>query len=249
VSALGARRGALREGRLSLIDTLRAAAPWQKLRRADAPAAAASAVHVRVDDFRVTRFRERRGTTAIFVVDASGSSAMQRLAEVKGAIELMLADCYVRRDSVALVAFRGRGADVVLPPTRSLARARRLLAGMPGGGGTPLALGLESASALADAVRRKGQTPLVVLLTDGKANIDRAGTPGRARAFEDALQAARRLRGAGHNVLAIDSAPVTRGGASPTRKLADAMQARYLQLPFVDPARLSQAVRAAASGS
>ncbi|MGE5368199.1 MAG: magnesium chelatase subunit D [Chloroflexota bacterium] len=247
---LSARRGALRDGRLSLIDTLCAAAPWQKLRRADAPAASSLAVHVRTDDFRITRFRERRGTTAIFVVDASGSSAMQRLAEVKGAIELMLADCYVRRDSVALVAFRGKEADIVLPPTRSLARARRLLAAMPGGGGTPLAHGLDTAATLADSVKRKGQTPLIVLLTDGKANIDRTGAPGRARAFEDALLAARRLLGGGYAALAIDSSAASSGGAeAPTRKIADAMRARYLRLPYVEASRLSQAVRAAANGS
>ncbi len=248
---LGARRGALREGRLSLIDTLRAAAPWQKLRRAETTCdsgAAPLAVRVHADDFRITRFRERRETTAIFVVDASGSSAMQRLAEVKGAIELMLADCYVRRDSVALVAFRGKQAEIALPPTRSLARAKRLLSAMPGGGGTPLALGLDAAAALADGVRRKGQTPLLVLLTDGRANIDRAGAPGRARAFDDALQSARRLRGMGLATLAIDSAPVSNGADAPTRKIAEAMQARYLRLPFVDAARLSRAVRAAAAG-
>jgi magnesium chelatase subunit D len=243
---MNVRRGAPRDGRLSLIDTLRAAAPWQTLRRAETPDAPPLALRIRPEDFRVRRFRERRGTAAIFVVDASGSSAAQRLAEVKGAIELMLADCYVRRDSVALVAFRGKRAEIALPPTRALARAKRLLAALPGGGGTPLALALDAAAALADSVRRKGQTPLVVLLTDGKANIDRAGAPGRARALEDALSAARGLRGAGFAALAVDSSPVASGADAPTRKIADAMQARYLRLPFVDAARLSQAVRAAA---
>jgi magnesium chelatase subunit D len=246
---LNTRRGALRDGRLSLIDTLRAAAPWQKLRQRETPDNSDLAVLVRADDFRITRFRERRETTAIFVVDASGSSAMRRLAEVKGAIELMLADCYVRRNSVALVVFRGRQAEVILPPTRSLARAKRLIAAMPGGGGTPLAHGLDMAATLADSLRRKGQTPLVALLTDGKANIDRAGAPGRARALEDALQAARRLRLAGHAALAIDSSPFVAGTDAPTRKIADAMQARYLRLPFVDATRLSAAIRAAATGS
>lgn len=246
---LNTRRGALRDGRLSLIDTLRAAAPWQSLRQRETPDASPLAVRVRADDFRVTRFREHRGTTAIFVVDASGSSAMQRLAEVKGAIELMLADCYVRRDSVALIAFRGKQAEIILPPTRSLARARRLIAAMPGGGGTPLAHGLDAAAALAESVSRKGQTPLVALLTDGKANIDSAGAPGRARALEDALQAARRLRLAGYAALAIDSSPVASSADAPTRKIADAMQARYLKLPFVDAARLSRAIRALATGS
>jgi len=243
---LNVRRGGLREGRLSLIDTLRAAAPWQPLRRVDFPDAPPQALHLRTEDFRIRRFREPQGAATIFVVDASGSSAMQRLAEVKGAIELMLADCYVRRDSVALIVFRGREAEIVLPPTRALARARRLLAAMPGGGGTPLAQALDAAATLAESVRRKGQTPLIVLLTDGKANIDRAGAPGRARAFEDALLAARSLGAAGYAALAIDSAPGANSAEAPTRRIADAMQARYLRLPFVDAARLSQAVRAAA---
>ena len=65
---------------------------------------------VRPEDFRIVRYRQRRGATTIFVVDASGSLAMHRLAEVKGAVELLLADCYVRRDHVALIAFRGAGA-------------------------------------------------------------------------------------------------------------------------------------------
>ncbi|ULO25314.1 magnesium chelatase subunit D [Methylocystis sp. SB2] len=244
---MGARRGALREGRLCLIETLRAAAPWQPLRRAHAADDAGLAVRVRADDFRVTRFRERRETTAIFVVDASGSSAMQRLGEVKGAIELLLADCYVRRDSVALVAFRGKSAEILLPPTRSLARAKRLLAALPGGGGTPLAHGLDAAGALAESVKRKGQTPLLVLLTDGRGNIDRKGAPDRAKALDDALDAARRLRAPGLAALAIDSSPAAAARAdAPTRKIAEAMNGRYLKMPFADAATLSQAVRAAA---
>ena len=244
---LNTRRGALRDGRLSLIETLRAAAPWQSLRRLERPLAPDIAICVRPDDFRITRFRERRETVAIFVVDASGSSAMRRLAEVKGAIELMLADCYVRRDSVALIVFRGERADVLLPPTRALARARRQLAAMPGGGGTPLAHGLDMAAALVESVSRKGQTPLVALLTDGRANIDRTGAPGRARALADALQSAQRLRQTGCAAIAIDSSPAASGPDAPTRKIAEAMRARYLRLPFVDATRLSEAVRAAAT--
>jgi magnesium chelatase subunit D len=119
-------------------------------------------VLVRRDDFRVQRLRERRETTTVFVVDASGSAALHRLAEAKGAIELLLAECYVRRDRVALIAFRGRpgaaGAELLLPPTRSLVRAKRSLADLPGGGGTPLAHGLDAARALAEDVSRRGGT-------------------------------------------------------------------------------------------
>ena len=205
---------------------------------------------VRPEDFRIVRYRRPRGATTIFVVDASGSAAMRRLAEVKGAIELLLADCYVRRDSVALVTFRGRSAEVILPPTRSTARARRELAGLPGGGGTPLASGLDAGAALADQVRRKGQSPLVVLMTDGRANVSRDGAAGRVRAMEDALDAGRRLRAAGIPALAIDtSAPFQRGEAAATLQIAEAMRARYVQLPVADAALVNEAVRASSHRS
>jgi magnesium chelatase subunit D len=154
----------------------------------------------------------------------------------------LLADCYVRRDSVAVIAFRGVGAELLLPPTRSLVRAKRSLAGLPGGGGTPLAAGIASAHALADAVRRRGATPVVVLLTDGRANIARDGTPGRARASEDALAAARQMRIEGFAALLLDTSPQAQDTA---RELAAAMGARYLPLPYAGAAMLSQAVRAA----
>ena len=132
---VGVRQAALRDGlRLNLVATLRAAAPWQTVRRRELGIAGSSRVVVRRDDIRITRFKKRSETTTIFVVDASGSSALQRLAEAKGAVELLLADCYVRRDRVALVAFRGPGAEIVLPPSRSLARAKRSLGGLAGGG-------------------------------------------------------------------------------------------------------------------
>ena len=151
----GVRRGELRAGaKLSAIETLRAAAPWQPLRRREVGATgtepARPRVLIRKDDFRISRFKQRTESTTIFVVDASGSAALHRLAEAKGAVELLLADCYIRRDQVALIAFRGSVAEVLLPPTRSLARAKRSLAGLPGGGGTPLAAGLDAAFALAE---------------------------------------------------------------------------------------------------
>jgi magnesium chelatase subunit D len=240
-SRIGARAGELRGGaRLDLLATLRAAAPWQRLRGgADGP----RRVRVRREDFQIARFRQRAGGTAIFVVDASGSAAAARLAEAKGAVELLLADCYVRRDQVALIAFRGRGATLLLPPTGALARARRALAALPGGGGTPLAAGLDAALALADAVRRRGRSPLLVLLTDGRANVARDGTGGRPLAEADALHAARLLRAARIAALLIDTATRPQDFA---RQMADAMGARYLALPGADPNLLSRAVRGAA---
>jgi magnesium chelatase subunit D len=102
-------------------------------------------VALRKDDFRVRRFIERTGTTVIFVVDASGSSALARLSEAKGAIELLLAESYARRDRVSLIAFRGTTAETLLPATRALARAKKVLAALPGGGGTPMATAIDAA--------------------------------------------------------------------------------------------------------
>lgn len=245
---IGVRGGPLKPGaRLNLIATLRAAAPWQRVRRnalmAQAPTRPLPPVLVQSDDFRFTRYRKRRPTTTIFVVDASGSAAMARLAEAKGAVELLLADCYVRRDQVALVAFRGKGADLLLPPTRSLVRAKRGLAGLPGGGGTPLAAGIELAGSVAAAVAHHGETPVLVFLTDGRANVRRDGIGGRAQAQDEALKEARELRAQGLTCLLIDTAnrPDARAQA-----LAQEMDARYIPLPHADAAAISVAASAAA---
>ncbi len=238
----GTLRGEPQRGaRLNMVETLRAAAPWQRLRRLDTGLRRAR-IEVRREDFRITRFKQRTQTTTIFVVDASGSAALHRLAEAKGAVELLLADCYVRRDRVALLAFRGRGAELLLPPTRSLARAKRSLAGLPGGGATPLAAGIDAAVSLADAVRRRGDTPIVILLTDGRANMARDGAGGRPRAEGEALSAARAVRAAGLTALLVDTSPQPQPLAG---RIAAEMGATYLPLPHADAGTLSRAVRAA----
>jgi len=241
---VGARKGEPRAGqRINVLETLRAAAPWQRLRKSTMPPGRAPRIVVRKEDFHVTRFRQLGQTTTVFVVDASGSSALNRLAEAKGAVELLLADCYVRRDSVAVLAFRGTSAELLLPPTRSLARAKRSLAGLPGGGGTPLASAIDAAAELAAQLRRKGETPIVVLLTDGKANIARDGRPGRGPAGADALAAAAHLRAAGVSTLLVDTAPQAQTSA---QALAQALGAQYLALPYAGANTLNQAVRAVA---
>lgn len=235
----GTRRGNPKSGgRLNVVETLRSAAPWQRVR-----GRVGSKVEVRQDDFRIARYKRRTETLTIFSVDASGSAALARLAEAKGAVELMLADCYVRRDSVALIGFRGAGAELLLPPTRSLARAKRSLAGLPGGGTTPLAHGIDAARELAEDARRRGKTPVVVLMTDARGNVARDGSQGRARAEQDALAAARALATAGIRALFLDTAPRPR---PPAKAIADAMGALYLALPRTDGATLTRTVRAAA---
>jgi magnesium chelatase subunit D len=240
----GSRRAMPAHGqRLHLIDTLRAAAPWQKLRRTQlTDATAAKRVQVRAEDFHITRIKQKTGTTTLFVVDASGSSALHRLAEAKGAVELLLADCYVRRDQVAVIAFRGKTAEILLPPTRSLVRAKRSLSGLPGGGGTPLAAAIDAAASLADDIRRKGQTPVIVMLTDGRANVARDGSGGREKAMADAMASATRLRLSQAAVLLIDTSPQPQASAL---QLAHAMTARYLPLPHAGANAMSQAVRSA----
>lgn len=240
---VGSKAGDLRGGaRLDVVETLRAAAPWQRLRRGESAMVGRSGLIVRREDFRIARYKQRSETATLFVVDASGSSALERLAEAKGAIRLLLAECYTRRDEVALVAFRKAQADLVLPPTRSLVAAERALAALPGGGATPLATAIQAAMALADAVRRKGRTPALVFMTDGRANIDADGKPGRGKAQADALTAARGLRGAGLAAILIDTSSQPQPQAA---ELAAAMGGRYLPLPQADAAGVSRAVGAA----
>jgi magnesium chelatase subunit D len=246
---VGARKGEPRAGQpINVLETLRAAAPWQKLRQRQLALTDSQkqGIVVRKEDFHVTRFRQSGQTTTVFVVDASGSSALNRLAEAKGAVELLLADCYVRRDSVAVLAFRGQTAELILPPTRSLARAKRSLAALPGGGGTPLANAIEASMLLADQLRKKGETPIVVLLTDGKGNIARDGKPGRTQAATDALAAAAEMRLRGFSTLLVDTSPQAQDAA---KNLAQAMGAQYLALPYAGANTLNQAVRAVAGRS
>lgn len=236
---IGNRPGDPRRGRLDLVATLRAAAPWQPLRHREMQEIGPR-IAVRRDDFRIKRLRQKTGSLAIFAVDASGSAALNRLGEAKGAVERLLSDCYVRREEVAVVAFRGTGAELLLPPTRSLTRAKRNLAGLPGGGGTPLAAGIRAALSEAEAAVRRGQTPVLVVLTDGRANIALDGTPGRPQAGADALAMAEQVAIGGMNAVVVDMSP----RPSPQAKdLAARMRARYLPLPHTDPERVTAVVR------
>jgi magnesium chelatase subunit D len=237
----GTRRGDLRRGaRLHVLETLRAAAPWQRLRARAQLHAIPRKIEVRADDFRIKRFKQRTETVTIFVVDASGSSALHRLGEAKGAVELLLADCYVRRDQVALLAFGGRGPELILPPTRSLTRAKRRLADLPGGGGTPLGAALDAAALMAHAVKRKGQTPAIVILTDGRPNLARDGGTGRDAGEADAIAAGRDMRASRFAALLIDTSKRPEPGAA---RIADAMGAQYVPLPYADARSLSEEVR------
>lgn len=237
----GARRGraltplarpASRHARLDVLATLRAAAPWQRLRGCGP----GETVRVRAQDFRYSRHMEQRGATAVFAVDASGSAAVARLAEAKGAVQLLLADCYVRRDEVALIAYRKTKAEILLEPTRSLVRAKRALSALPGGGGTPLAAGILAATRLAHALERRGRDAISIFLTDGCGNIALDGGGGRARAMADAFQTAKRFRAMGLRGIVIDT------GARPhamVAQLAGELGAEYVALPRGGAGRIS----------
>lgn len=233
---LPSRPGRLGPGaRIDLVATLRAAAPWQPLRRAQT-ARPDAVLLVRAADIRLKRFRETSDRVLIFAVDASGSAAFARLAEAKGAIELLLAQAYARRDHVSLLTFKGFHAELILPPTRSLVQTKRRLAGVPGGGGTPLASGLQLALATAAQARARGLTPTIALLTDGRGNIALDGTPDRPRAEDEAFRLARQIRASGTPALVID---VANRPQPSLRTLAQLMDAPYLALPRADAHRLS----------
>lgn len=224
-----------RGARLDLAATLIAAAPMQRLRGRYLGAR----LSIAKTDIRVRHPIPRQTALTIFAVDASGSAAMARLAEVKGAVERLLAQSYVRRDEIALIAFRGTGAELLLPPTRSLARAKRELAALPGGGPTPLAEGIVAALAQAVRSRDAGRAPLILLITDGGANVARDGTTGRGAAMADAEAAARLVCTSGIAALVIDSSS---RGQDQVASLAASMNARYVALPRLDDAALAAIV-------
>ncbi|MEN0040498.1 MAG: magnesium chelatase subunit D [Pseudomonadota bacterium] len=237
---LTSRKGRPGSGkRLDLIATLRTAAPWQKLRaREDDP----RPIQIRASDLHVCRYKEKSASSVIFVVDASGSTALNRLAEAKGAVELLLGESYARRDHVGLIAFRGRAAETLLCPTRSLVRAKRALAALPGGGGTPLADALRLATEVALDEQTKGRTPTIVIMTDGSANVAADGSGGRIKAGDDALAAARAFAVTGASAVLLD---VGRRPSPKARALADAMAALYVPMPSANADALSAVVRKA----
>ncbi len=251
--AVGHEAGALAGRSLALVPTLVAAAPAQRMRRAEADAGKASGaivrtagVLVRRDDIRVKRFRQKAGTLYLFAVDASGSMALNRMRETKGAIASLLQNAYVNRDRVALVAFRGREAELLLPPSQSVERAKRELDVLPTGGGTPLASALVLTRELAKREAARGTaTTVLVLMTDGRGNIalHREEGPPPSR---DALQAEVRalalsLRADGVRSVVIDTQPAfrSRGDAA---QLAALLDARYVALPNATADRIVGAI-------
>lgn len=234
---LAPRKGSPHSGaRLHVLATLRAAAPHQKWRThlGQTPLALCS------EDFHVHRYAQKTATCVMVLIDASGSAALERLAQTKGAVELLLHQSYARRDSVCVMSFRGTRAETVLPPTRALVRAKKALAALPGGGGTPMATALQHAHVQAQQLMRQGMTPLLVVLSDGRANVTLAGVGGRAQAHEESLQCAQRLASLGLSSLWIDTGLQPNGLALP---LSQHLQALYLHMPHVESSQLATAMQ------
>jgi magnesium chelatase subunit D len=188
-----------KRGRLAIGATLRAAAPHQKIRRereAKQGVVKSSSrglhhhpkVHIIKDDFRIQRMARKAGTLVIFVVDASGSMALNRMAAAKGAAMLLLKEAYKSRDKIALVAFHGSQAEVLVPPTKSTSMTKNRLESMPCGGGSPLAHALETAirTGLNEIkIKRDVGRVILVLLTDGRANVPLSFSRGEPNAQND----------------------------------------------------------------
>ena len=230
-------RGQVGRGRIDLLATLRAAAPFQQSRGGRQ---SESGLQVRTSDLRVKRFKRRRQSSVIFVVDASGSAAMHRMAEAKGAVERLLSQCYARRDLVALISFAGEQATLVLPPSRSLVRARRQISGLAGGGATPLAHALVEAYKLARAEHDRGRSPFLVFLTDGRGNMTLEGAADRPASTEQAARLAKSLFRDQFPSVFFDT---SRRPDPRTRRLSDDLGAQYQFLPTADGDTVSKVVR------
>lgn len=236
-----AKKPAFDGQRPDTVATLRQAAPWQKLRAISRNTSWSTGQRLNItrDDFRFKRLNHPTETTVIFAVDASGSTALERLGEAKGCIELLLGRCYVRRDQVALISFRGERAEVLLEPTRSLVRAKKSLESLPGGGPTPLADALYQSHLMALRAKGRGQQPFLVFLTDGRGNIALNGEADKQAAKEEALAAAKRCAADSFQSLIIDIARRPRPAAS---ELANALQADYCTLPRADAQTMSNLI-------
>ena len=200
--------------------TLRAAAPHQREREGNL------AINIQTPDLR-EKVKERKvGSDILFVVDASGSmGAKKRMVAAKGAILSLLTDAYQRRDRVGMVAFRKENAEILLPFTSSLELAHQRLRELPTGGKTPLALGLLKGLELSS--REKDTHRILVLLSDGKANVGFDGSP-----LEDAKGVARRIREEGIEMVVIGTED---GRLELAKEVAEAAQAQYIKLPEVTP--------------
>jgi len=235
--------------RLAVDATMRAAAPYQKPRRLRNDAKGSNAsdrkVFIENSDVRVKRMARKAGSLIIFVCDASGSMALNRMNQAKGATMSLLTEAYQSRDKICIIPFQGDFAEVLLPPTRSIAMARKRLETMPCGGGSPLAHALNVAVRTGLNAQKSGDIGkvVVILLSDGRANVPLSYAsdegpedperekPDRAALKEEVLKTAGSLRSLnGFNLVVLDTENkfVSTGMA---KEIASAAGGRYHYIP------------------